>query len=155
MQPVTYENLVVRPYAHGSDDDKKAYILRHTVLSLAPEVSDGTLKFIFCTHEDEADNTKLGAFTADGMVGTLCLVPQEDGTAMIKQFAVTRKLQGMGIGKKLLEYAHATARELGYKRIILNARQNVEGFYAKAGYVPTGKRSESPRLVLVQMYIDL
>lgn len=155
MQPVTYENLVVRPYEHGSDDDKKAYILRHTVLSLAPEVSDGILKFIFCTHEDEASHIKLGAFTADGMVGTLCLVPQEDGTAKIMQFAVTQKLQGMGIGKKLLEYAHATARELGHKRIMINARQDVEGFYAKAGYVSTGKRFGSARLMLVQMYIDL
>lgn len=155
MQPVTYEDLVVRPYEHGSSDDRKGYILRHKVLGLAPGVGDGTLEFIFGSHDDEADQIKIGVFAGDAMVGTLCLVPHDDGTAMIKQFAVDAKLQGRGIGKKLLDYAHAAAKELGVNRIMLNARQKVEGFYAKAGYIPTGKLSGSPSLVLVQMYYDL
>ena len=155
MQPITYDNLVIRCYQHGSTDDRKGYILRHDVLSLSPSVGDRTLEFIFGSHDDEVDQIKLGAFLEDGIVGTLCLVPKADGTAMIQQFAVTAKLQGMGIGKKLLDYAHATAKELGYKRIILNARQKVEGFYAKAGYIATGKKFGSPTFVLVQMYYDL
>lgn len=155
MQPFTYGDLVIRPYEHGSVDDKKGYILRHKVLGLAPGVGDRTLEFVFGSHDDEREQIKIGVFQADAMVGTLCLVPHDDGTAMIKQFAVDVKLQGRGIGKKLLEYAHATAKELGVSRIILDARQKVEKFYAKAGYIPTGKLSGSPTLVLVQMYYDL
>lgn len=155
MQPVTYDDLVIRRYEHGSSDDRKGYILRHKVLGLSPGVGDKTLEFIFGSHDDEVNQIKIGAFLDSTMVGTLCLVPHDDGTAMIKQFAVDAKLQGMGIGKKLLDYAHAAAKELGVKRIMLDARQKVEGFYAKAGYVPTGKLSGSPTFVLVQMYFDL
>ena len=68
---------------------------------------------------------------------------------------VSNDLKRMGYGKKLLDYAHAAAKELGYHRVILNARENVVGFYTKAGYIPTGKRSVSAILVLVQMTFDL
>jgi len=146
---------VIRPYEHGSSDDRKGYILRHKVLGLAPGVGDRALEFVFGSHDEESEQIKIGVFLDDAMVGTLCLIPRDDGTAMIRQFAVDAKLQGRGIGKKLLEYAHTAAKELGVKRILLDARQKVEGFYAKAGYIPTGKLSGSSALVLVQMYYDL
>ena len=155
MQPVTYEDLTIRPYEHGSSDDQKGYILRHKVLALSPAVSDGTLDFIFKSHDDEVDYIKIGAFTEEGMVGTLCLVPQAGDAAMIKQFAVSQKLQGTGIGRKLLEYAHDAARELGYKRVVLDARENVVGFYAKAGYILAGEKRVGTKITLVPMYIDL
>lgn len=155
MQPIVYDDLVIRPYEHGSDDDKKGYILRNKMLSHSTGVDDRVLRSIFTIHDSEADQTKLGAFIGDSMVGTLSLAPMENGSVRIKQFAVTDKLQGRGIGKKLLAYAHATAKELGYKRIELSARQNVIGFYAKAGYVVMGELFGPPTNILQQMYIDL
>ena len=155
MEPVTYENLTIRAYEHGSADDKKGYILRHDVLALVAGVSDKTLEFIYGSHDDEADQTKLGAFVDDGMVATLCLVPHGNGEAMIKQFAVSTKLQGQGVGRKLLEYAHAVAKEMGYTRIVLDARMNAAGFYAKCGYIFTGKRRAYTLVTLDEMYIDL
>lgn len=155
MQTETENNLVVRRYAHNSSDDKKGYILRHFVLNLTPGVDDYTVAFLYGDHEDEAREIKIGAFVDDRMVGTLCLTPQEDQLASIRQFAVFPDLQGMGIGRKLLDYAHATAKELGCKRIYLDARQTVVAFYAKAGYVCTGKTSVYPSVTLEQMYIDL
>lgn len=150
-----YDNLVIRRYEHGSNDDKKGYLLRHDILNLAPGVGDAALEFVFGCHDKEANQVKLGAFLEDCMVGTVNLVPQSDGTVLLRQFAVTTKLQGMGIGKKLLEYAHMTAKTLGYKRITLDARQNVVKFYAKAGYMLTGKQLVYPEIVLEEMYIDL
>lgn len=155
MQPIVYDDLVIRSYEHGSDDDKKGYILRNKILSHSTGVDDRALRFVFGSHDSEADQTKLGAFIGDSMVGTLCLAPMENGTVRIKQFAVTDKLQGKGIGKKLLAYAHATAKELGYKRIELSARQNVIGFYAKAGYTAVGELFGPPTNILQIMYIDL
>lgn len=155
MQPVMYDDLVLRPYEHGSDDDKKGYILRNQILSHSIGVDDRVLRSVFGIHDSEANQTKLGAFIGDSMVGTLCLAPQEEGTVRIKQFAVTQKLQGKGIGRKLLAYAHATAKALGYRQIELSARQDVVGFYAKAGYTAKGELFGSPMNVLQLMYIDL
>lgn len=155
MQMVKQDSLVIRRYEHGSDDDRKGYLLRHDILNLAPGVGDAAVQFVFGCHDKEADQIKLGAFSEDCMVGTVNLAPQPDGTVLLRQFAVTTKLQGMGIGKKLLAYAHTTAKELGYTRVMLDARQNVAEFYAKAGYIRTGKKLVYPEIVLEQMYIDL
>lgn len=155
MQPLTADKLIVRPYEHNSCDDKKGHILRYYVLNLTSGVDDQALAFFYSNHDDEAQQIKLGAFIDETMVGTVCLVPKEENVVMIRQFAVFPNLQGMGIGRKLLDYAHTTAKALGYKRIILDARLNAAEFYAKAGYIRTGKVMTYPSVTLEQMYIDL
>ena len=89
------------------------------------------------------------------MVGTVCLEPQSEHAALLCQFAVAPKLQGKGIGRKLLAYTHEAAKELGFTRIVLESRQNAYEFYCKAGYIPTGEQRVFPNLVLHKMYIDL
>ena len=155
MQPVMHGDLLLRPYEHGSNDDKKGYILRCQAMELFPIPGDSAVEFMYGSHENEKNRIKLGAFLADGMAGTVCLVPQDEKTALLCQFAVSTKLQGKGIGRKLLDYTHEAAKELGFTRIVLDARQHAVGFYAKAGYLPTGETKVYPNLVLEQMVIDL
>ena len=155
MQPIEIDGIVFRPYEHGSRDDMKGYILRCTAMNLFPIPDESAVDFMYGDHENEENRIKLGAFLGDGMAGTVCLVPQDEKTALLCQFAVSTKLQGKGIGRKLLAYTHAAAKELGFTRIVLDARQNAYEFYCKAGYIPTGEQRVFPNLVLHKMYIDL
>jgi len=147
--------LELRVYDYDTDDYKKALILRYNILSLSKGVDSSGLKFIYGAHDDERDHIKCGAFIGDAIVGTLNLAKQNDGSLLLRQFAVESKLQGMGIGIKLIKFAHEKAAELGYKKIYLHSRMNVLGFYSKAGYVMTGKLFVYPKITLAEMYAEI
>ena len=147
--------LEYREYAHGSADYRKALILRVCVLGLAHGIDDFLGNMVFSPAEEEQDYFFLGAFEADTIVATLNLIPQKDGSLLLRQFAVHGSCQGLGIGKKLVEYAHEFARGKGYRRIVLHSRLPAVGFYEKAGYRLTGQRFVYPEITLDEMIADL
>jgi len=51
-------------------------------------------------------------------------------------------LQGQGIGTTLVEYAEALARKIGYRRMVLHAREEAVPFYERLGYARIGGRFE-------------
>tara|TARA_Y100000768_G_scaffold24786_1_gene16724 strand:+ start:5010 stop:5456 length:447 start_codon:yes stop_codon:yes gene_type:complete len=54
--------------------------------------------------------------------------------AQIRYMAVSKDLQGVGIGKQILDLLEKNAEENNAKRIILNARDHAIGFYKISGY---------------------
>ena len=54
--------------------------------------------------------------------------------AQIRYMAVSKNLQGVGIGKQILDLLEKNAKENNAKRIILNARDHAIGFYKISGY---------------------
>ena len=54
--------------------------------------------------------------------------------AQIRYMAVSKDLQGVGIGKQILDLLEKNAKENNAKRIILNARDHAIGFYQISGY---------------------
>ena len=54
--------------------------------------------------------------------------------AQIRYMAVSKNLQGIGIGKQILDLLEKNAKENNAKRIILNARDHAIGFYKISGY---------------------
>ena len=54
--------------------------------------------------------------------------------AQIRYMAVSKDLQGFGIGKQILDLLEKNAKENKAKRIILNARDHAIGFYKISGY---------------------
>ena len=52
------------------------------------------------------------------------------------------ELQGQGIGRALVEYAEAAARQGGCCRMVLHARETAVPFYEKLGYSRVGQRFE-------------
>ena len=48
------------------------------------------------------------------------------------------KIQHIGIGRKLLEYAEYIARRNGYNKIAVISGQGVKGYYRKFGYKDEG-----------------
>ncbi|MBU4245746.1 MAG: GNAT family N-acetyltransferase [Nanoarchaeota archaeon] len=59
---------------------------------------------------------------------------------VLKGLFVEPSCQGVGFGKKLLEFAESYAKEKGVKKIILDASPNAVRFYEKNGYYMLGKR---------------
>ena len=67
-----------------------------------------------------------------------CFAPLADGDVQMRQVAVVPDLQGQGIGKALVEHSEALARRLGFRRLVLHARETAVPFYEKLGYAKLG-----------------
>ncbi len=73
------------------------------------------------------------------IVGCVMLHPVDENTAKLRQMAIAEKLQGKGIGRVLVEDAEQAAKEYGFTRIVLHAREHATHFYAKLGYKQFGE----------------
>jgi N-acetylglutamate synthase-like GNAT family acetyltransferase len=88
--------------------------------------------------EDELSREKndilIGAFDDDEMLGCCVLTPIDNSTIRLRQMAVHGSLQGKGIGASIMSFAENLARDKGFNRIIMHARDTAMGFYEKLGF---------------------
>lgn len=68
------------------------------------------------------------------VVGCVKFNEKEPGVAWVSHLAVKSTLQRTGIGKKLLAYVEATAREQGFTKIGCQSRLNTTKYFEMAGY---------------------
>ena len=47
--------------------------------------------------------------------------------------------QGRGVGKRLIAFAEKLSAEMGYREIVLHARESAVRFYESVGYVAEGE----------------
>ena len=59
-------------------------------------------------------------------------------TLQLRQMAVKDNLQRKGIGASIVSFAENIAKDKGYRRIIMHARDTAIGFYEKFGYKVKG-----------------
>jgi len=89
--------------------------------------------------EREADSQHLmipGADSRPLAVGRLHFNSPDEG--QVRFMAVEPEAQGRGLGGVILKELERRARVMGAKGIVLNARQDVERFYNKHGFVTVG-----------------
>jgi predicted GNAT family N-acyltransferase len=55
-------------------------------------------------------------------------------TIQLRQMAVDINMQGTGIGGAIVDFAEKTAKEKGFKILMMHARDVVISFYEKCGY---------------------
>lgn len=77
---------------------------------------------------------KVGGF----VMACLVLTPLDEERIKMRQVAVDESLKGQGVGSKMVEYAEAHAKDLGYKSMECNARLSAVPFYEKMGYHTEG-----------------
>lgn len=81
-------------------------------------------------------------------LGTVHLRDLGDRTAYFGTFAVSPRAQGRGVGKELMTYAEAFARDrIGAERMrmtVIDQRTELIAFYERRGYVQTGEREPFP-----------
>lgn len=90
--------------------------------------------------EKEKDDILLGYFDDKKLEGCCLLTKTSPYEVRLRQMAVMSGLQKHGIGKALIQFAENIARDLGFKKICMHAREEAMGFYEKQGYEKVGDR---------------
>ena len=84
--------------------------------------------------ESEKKDYHIGAFYQESLIGVLILTPLNNREIKMRQVAVNEAYRGNHIGSRLVIFAEELARDLGYRRMVLNARKTAVNFYQKQDY---------------------
>ena len=87
----------------------------------------------------EKDEILIAAFDEDEMMGCCMLCNAGEGELRLRQMAVKDEIQGTGIGASIISFAENLARDKGYNKIVMHARDSAVGFYEKLGYKVVGE----------------
>jgi ribosomal protein S18 acetylase RimI-like enzyme len=117
----------------GDSADPAELALRQRVLAEPLGLSLEAVRFGF-----EGESLRLWAFDEGSLVGCVLFHPQGDG-GRLYQMAVEESRRGSGIGRALVERLHTELRARGVRRVWLNARAPVVGFYERLGYTVVGE----------------
>ena len=131
------EQRIIREVEHDSPAYRATVDLRNLILRKP-------LGLVWSAEdlEEERHCRHLACFYGEQLVGCLFLQPLADGDVRMRQLAVVSELQGQGIGKALVEQSEVLAQRLGFRRMILHARETAVPFYEKMGYSRLGDRFE-------------
>ncbi|GGB14282.1 GNAT family N-acetyltransferase [Puia dinghuensis] len=126
--------MALRMIDHGTKEYQQMVNLRNEILRkpLGLDFSAEELEL-------EKDDILMGAFEDDKLLGCCMLTRMDAATVRLRQMAVPRNMQGKGIGRALMIFAENVARDHGYKKLCMHARDTAVGFYQKLGYGITGE----------------
>ena len=86
--------------------------------------------------EHDTPDTKYIVMVDDYLpVATCRLYPIDNESIMLGRIVVLPEYRGKGIGRTAVAEAEKWAKEMGYKKAVLESREGKEGFYQKMGYV--------------------
>ena len=126
--------MPLKQITHGSSDYKKMVDLRARMLR-----TPLGLTFTKTELDNEKDDLLIAAFDEDEMLGCCTLTKADEQTLRLRQMAVKNNLQGKGIGAAIILFGENLARDKGYKKITMHARNTAIGFYEKFGYKVIGE----------------
>ena len=126
--------MALKQIDHGSKEYQQMVQLRSRILR-----EPLGLSFTKEELEKEKDDILIAAFDDDEMLGCCILSCMDTNTLRLRQMAVLDSLQGKGIGASIMSFAENLARDRGYKKMSMHARNVVIGFYEKFGYKVTGE----------------
>ena len=114
---------------HGTESYRQMVLLRSQLLRepLGLSFTAGELA-------REKDDILIGAFDEEDMMGCCVLSKVDDDTLRLRQMAVGNSKQGRGVGESILSFTENIARDKGYKKIMMHARNTAIGFYERFGY---------------------
>ncbi|MFN5423307.1 MAG: GNAT family N-acetyltransferase [bacterium] len=110
------------------------------MVALRTEILRKPLGLVFSNEELEKEKKDLliGAFEDDRLMACCILTPLSKTSYKLRQMAVSQKMQRLGIGGLMLQFAENLARDARYNTMIINARTSAIGFYEKMGYAIHG-----------------
>jgi predicted GNAT family N-acyltransferase len=127
-------------------------------LALRDAILRKPLNMVFETADivDEWNSYHLVCYNMyNDMVGCLTLKPQEEGVIKMRQVAVKKNSQNLGIGSALVNESERFCAECGFKKIVLHARKEAVSFYRKLGYKTQGKQFKEVGIPHSKMYKNL
>jgi predicted GNAT family N-acyltransferase len=135
----------------GTPEYDEAVALRYEILR-RPLGLDYTAEQL----AEEWNQIHIAAFDQGGrIVGYLNLTPYNNGQVKMRQVAVATAEQGRGVGKAMVVFSEEQAREHGFEKIVLHARDTAVPFYLKLGYTVEGDEFEEVTIPHYKMYKKL
>lgn len=127
--------MALKQIDHGTKEYQQMVNLRNEILRKPLGLS-------FTPEElaKEKEDILIGAFDEDEMLACCMLTRADNKCLRLRQMAVQNNLQGKGIGASMMNFAEILARDKGYKKLIMHARETVVGFYEKLGYKVVGDK---------------
>jgi N-acetylglutamate synthase-like GNAT family acetyltransferase len=121
--------MALKQIDYGTPEYEQMVRLRHEILRkpLGLEFSPDEL-------EREKNDILIASFDEDQMLGCCLLTPINNQCVRLRQMAVNKNQQGKGIGEALISFTEKIARDKGYKKLMMHARDTAIGFYEKYGY---------------------
>ncbi len=89
--------------------------------------------------EAEAKDLFLAGFFDGNLVACCLLVRLPNDELRIRQVATEPKIQGKGFGTQLMNFVENYARQNGFYKLVLHARETAVRFYEKLNYVKVGE----------------
>jgi len=125
--------MALKQLYHGSKDYEKMVKLRY-------EIMRKPLGLSFTEEElnKEKDDILIGAFEDEEIIGCCLLTRVDANCTRLRQMAVQKNRQGLGIGESMMQFAENIARDRGFKKIVMHARETAIGFYERYGYKTKG-----------------
>lgn len=123
------EDVKIKIIKFGSKEYKESVRLRDETLRkpIGLSIYDEDLT-------SEINDYHIGAFINKQLVGILILTKLNEKQIKMRQVGVTESMRGKNIGKELVKFSEELAFDLGFKEIVLNARETVVVFYEKLSY---------------------
>ncbi|HEX3601884.1 MAG TPA: GNAT family N-acetyltransferase [Lacipirellulaceae bacterium] len=131
---------------YGSPEYEATLALRRAVLR-APLGLDFTPEEL----ERDRSDQHIVCQSNGQIVGCLILASLAGGDVRMRQVAVAPHAQRQGVGRTLARFAEELARESGFKRVVLHAREPAVPFYEKLGYRRVGEPFEEVALPHYEM----
>jgi predicted GNAT family N-acyltransferase len=125
--------MALKQIYYGTPEYEQMVKLRYEIMRkpLGLDFSDEEL-------QKEKDDILIGAFEDEEIIGCCLLSKINHECTRLRQMAVQKNKQGMGIGESMMQFAENIARDRGYKILMMHARETAIGFYEKYGYKAKG-----------------
>lgn len=125
--------MALKQIDHGSKEYKQMVALRMEILRKP-------LGLNFTEEElaNEKNDILIGAFDEDKILACCLLTKIDNATIKLRQMAVQNNLQGKGIGASIMSFAETVARDKGFKKLMMHARNTAIGFYEKFDFKVRG-----------------
>ncbi len=123
--------ILIVPF--GSDKQKESVVLRDEILR-----KPLNMEFTEAYLAAEFDHIHVVAVMDNAVVGVIVLQPLNDRVIKMRQVAVKENLQGIGIGRKLVEECERISVARDFQKITMHARDVALPFYKKLNYKVIG-----------------
>jgi predicted GNAT family N-acyltransferase len=121
--------MALKQIDHGTNEYLQMVNLRDNVLR-----KPLGLGFTKDELQAEKDEILIACMDDGEMLGCCMLVKMDNETVRLRQMAVAPNLHGKGIGASIMNFAENLARDKGFKKMTMHARDTAIGFYRKFGY---------------------
>jgi predicted GNAT family N-acyltransferase len=125
--------MALKQIDHGSKEYQQMVALRMEILRKPLGLSFTEEELV-----KEKEDILIGAFDEDKILACCLLTKIDNATIKLRQMAVQNNLQGKGIGASMMSFAETVARDKGYKKLMMHARNTAIGFYEKFDFKVRG-----------------